>query len=396
MRWVSLVLALGAVAGVLTFPGAAQPQQPLTFPPVVAVRPIEPPAVSLPAEVASARERRFSFIAYGDSRSVLGGTDGKEINPNHKAVIDAMLAKIQTLKSTLFPVRFVLQTGDAVVDGRDGNAWNVSFTPLIDRLGREAGVPYFFTAGNHDVAAAGDLARPLGLNNLLSANARLFPPEGSPRRLSGYPTYAFGYGHLFAIALDSNISADPLQLAWVTDQLEHLDRSRYRHVIAFFHHPPLSSGPHGGVAAGAAAQTFDDNVERATAGVRTLYIPLFRRFHVRLTLTGHDHLYDHWIERYSDAGVTYRRDDLVTGGGGAPVYVYRGEPEVRAYLAAGASQNVRLEHPMRPGATPQENPSHFVVIRVDGDRLSLEVVGARAAEYKPYKDRSGIDLSDSN
>ena len=37
-----------------------------------------------------------------------------------------------------------------------------------------------------------------------------------------------------------------------------------------------------------------------------------------MIITGHDHLLDHWVERYEDGGVTYRRDDIVTGGGGAP------------------------------------------------------------------------------
>ena len=64
--------------------------------------------------------------------------------------------------------------------------------------------------------------------------------------------------------------------------------------------------------------------------------------------------------------MTYRRDDLVTGGGGAPIYTYRGEPAVEQYLAAGAPQNVRLQHLVRPGMTTAENPHHFVVIQVDG------------------------------
>jgi 3',5'-cyclic AMP phosphodiesterase CpdA len=360
-------------------------------PPLVAVRPIEPPAVPLPPEAATARERRFSFIVYGDTRSQL---DGQALQPDHGRIVDTMVAKIKALSSTPLPVRFVLQTGDAVANGINGSAWNVSFSPLIDRITRDARMPYFLTAGNHDVAFAVG-SRPLGLHNTLSALSGLIPREGSPRRLSGYPTYAFGYGHLFAIAIDSNVAADPLQLAWVTDQLERLDRVRYRTIIVFFHHPLFSSGPHGGVAPGPAV-TVDDNVELQTAALRTLYAPLFRRFHVRMTLSGHDHLYDHWIERFTDAGSTHRRDDVVTGGGGAPTYTYRGEPDVRVYLAAGAAANVRLEHPMKPGTTVAENPHHFVVIQVDGDRLSLEVVGTGPSDYKPYGDRSGIQLNDPN
>jgi hypothetical protein len=367
-------------------------QAQVTAPRFVAVRPIEPPAAPLPAEEASAGERRFSFIVYGDTRSQV---DGQALQPDHAVVVDTIVARIKALAASPFPVRFVLQTGDAVANGTNGTAFNVSYSPLIERITRGGGVPYFLAAGNHDVAFAAD-SRPLGLHNMLSAISRLIPREGSPRRLSGYPTFAFGYGHLFAIAIDSNIAGDPVQLAWVTDQLERLDRTRYRHVIAFFHHPLFSSGPHGGFAPAAAPVTTDDNVERQTAALRTLYAPLFRRHHVRMTLTGHDHLYDHFIERYADAAGSHRRDDVVTGGGGAPIYTYRAEPEVSVYLAAGAAERVRLEHPMRPGTTAAENPHHFVVIQVDGDRLSLQVIGTGPTDYKPYGDRSTMDLNDSN
>jgi len=379
----TVVAAIAGVSGVA--------QQPFQIPPLVTVSPIGPPATPLPNEGATSRQTRFSFIAYGDTRSQV---DGQALQPDHGVIVGSMVKTIASLASTRFPVRFVLHSGDAVSNGTVGAAWNVSFTPLVEKITRGAGIPYFLSAGNHDVSLAGEASRPVGLHNTLSALARLIPSEGSPRRLSGYPTYAFGYGNLFAIAIDSNIGADPLQLAWVTDQLDHLDRARYRHVIAFFHHPVFSSGPHGGVSPQPDVTASPDNVERQTAALRGSYAPLFRRFHVRMTIAGHDHLFDHFAERYTDGGVTYRRDDVVTGGGGAPIYTYRGEPEIQQYLAAGLPENVRLEHLMKPGATPEENPHHFVVVRVDGERLSLEVVGTGSTPYRPYNGQSGIDLND--
>lgn len=359
-------------------------------PTIVAVRAIEPPRHPLPPEEKSAGVRRFSFVAYGDTRSAV---DGQSLQPDHGVVIDAVLAKAKALASTAYPVRFVLQSGDAVIRGNEGVQWNVSFTPLIDKL-TKADLPYFFALGNHDVPAGspGDWRRAVGLHNTLSAVAKLVPPEGSRRRLNGYLTYAFGFGQLFAIAIDSNIADDETQLAWVTAQLEQLDRTRYRHVIVFFHHPPFSAGPHGGVSPGPSLTSTVDNVEAQTAAIRRFYGPLFRKHHVRMTIGGHDHLYDHWVERYEDGGRTFRIDHIVTGGGGAPIYVYRGEPEVAAYLAAGAPQNVRLDHVARPGATIEDNPHHFVVIRVDGDRLSLEVVGTGPMPFVPDQGKSTISL----
>src|SRR5262245_26175320 len=379
------VAAVAAVAGIH---GSAQQAAPL--PSFVEMHPIAPPRSLLPPESESARQRRFSFIAYGDARTAV---DRAVPEPDHARVVDAMLEKIASLASSNFPVRFVLQTGDAVYNGAQGEQLNVGFSPLIEKITRGANVPYFMTAGNHDVGpAGGPELRSIGLHNTLAALSRLIPPEGSPRRLNGYLTYSFGYGHVFGIAIDSNVAGDRVQLAWVTDQLEHLDRTRYRHVIAFFHHPIFSSGPHGGVTPGPSGPSTDDNVERQTALVRTLYTPLFRRFHVRMTIAGHDHLFDHFVERYTDGPMEYRRDDLVTGGGGAPQYRYRGEPETQKYLAANAAQNVRVDHIMRPGTTPEENPHHFVVIQVDENHLSLEVVGVGVAPFLPYDGQSQLAL----
>src|SRR6185436_4385981 len=375
---------IGAAGTLVAAQQAAPPIQ------LVAVKPIDPPATPLPAEAASAQVTKFSFLAYGDTRTGSASPhDGEGPNPEHSKVMDGMLAKVRELSSTPYPVRFVLQSGDAVLRGLDGVRWNVGFTPIIERLTRGSNVPYFFTTGNHDVttAPAGDPQRSIGLHNTLTAISKLIPAEGSPRRLSGYPTYAFGFGNVFVLALDSQIAADTVQLAWITDQLEKLDRARFKHVVVFFHHPIYSSGPHGGGSADPVPGTgvkVADRPEAQTLALRSLYMPLFRKHHVRMLVTGHDHLYDHWVERYDDAGVTYRMDEIVTGGGGAPRYGYQGEPDLRAYQSAGAAANVKVEHLMKPGPTGLENPHHFVVVRVDGDQLSLEVVGTGETPYTPY------------
>jgi Calcineurin-like phosphoesterase len=383
-------VSCGWIVGVLLAGKAViQPfaQEPTTDPP----RPIEPPAAAFPSEAASARVSRFSFIAYGDTRSPV---DGRALQPDHGALIDNMLAAIATRSTTRFPVKLVLHSGDAVARGIETLQWDVSFSPLVEKLTRGVGVWYFYAAGNHDAPAL-PASRAIGLRNTMAAVSKLIPAEGSPRRLSGYLTYTVGYGNVFAMAIDSNIADDRTQLAWITNQLEQLDRSRYRHIVAFFHHPMFSSGPHGGSSPGASsASGAADNVEAQTAAMRSLYGPLFRRHHVRMTITGHDHLHEHWVERYTDGNTAYRMDHVVTGGGGAPIYAYRGEPEVAAYLASGAAQRVRLEHLMKPGTAVAENPHHFVVIQVDGDRLWQEVIGIGAAPYRPYNGQSRIALND--
>jgi hypothetical protein len=372
---------------------------------VASVKPIEPPAHPLPAESASAGAARFSFLAYGDSRCNCRSPSYdartyypglEETQPEHSQVMNTMVAKAKSLAGGEYPVRFILQSGDAVWRGADAERWPV-FNAIAERATVGAGLPFFFVPGNHDTTPAppGDPNRALGLHNMFTAFSKLNPPEGSPRRLSGYGTFAFGYGNVFVVGFDSNVADDRAQLAWVTGQLEHLDRARYRHVIALFHHPVLSSGRYSGVPSQALlpnGMTASGSVGPQAAALRDLYLPLFRTHHITLMITGHDHLFDHWVERYVDASGAHRMDQIVSGGGGAPTYVYTGEPDLTAYLAAGAANQVRVEHLAKPGATIEDNPHHFLVIQVDGDRISVETVGVRP--YAPYGGRSRIDLQD--
>ena len=349
------------------------------------VRAITSPRNPLPAEAASADVARFSFIVYGDTR---GRRDGAQEQYEHSLIVDSALATIKRLQTSPFPVRFVMQTGDAVLNGGDARQWNKSFVDLINRITTEGGVPYFLAPGNHDVSGAASLESPMrkeGLKNYLAAIANLIPPNGAARRLDGYPTYAFGYGNAFFIALDSNIATDDKQFEWVKSQLEGLDRKRYHHIVAFFHHPAFSSGPHGGAV-----------VEAPTAALRARYMPLFRRHRAAILFTGHEHLFEHWVERYEDAEGKHRLDHILTGGGGAPLYPYRGEPDLREYLKTYAAEKVSLDHIVRPGMNPGDNPYHFVLVQVDGDRIRIEVIGVDWGRgFQPYRSNT-TQLQDGN
>lgn len=367
---------------VLLFPFSGALAQDVVTTPELA-RAIVAPRVPLPGESATAGVRRFSFIAYGDTR---GRHDGTELQAEHKLVVESMIATIKRATTSADSIRFVLQSGDAVANGSFDKQWSVSYVPLIDRLTTEGGVPYFLSVGNHDVGTSTDLADPrriAGLRNYFSANAALLPPEGSPRRLTGYPTFAFGYGNSFFIAVDSHIADDSVQLGWLNRQLETLDRRRYENVVVFFHHPPFSSGPHGGT-----------TTESQASSIRARWMPLFRKHHVRLLLTGHEHLFEHWVERYTDVTGPHRIDEIVSGGGGAPLYGYVGQPDVREYLAAGAAQKVTLQQLARPADDPGANPFHYVVVHVDGTRIDLEVVAVDWGRgFAPYRSNRAM-LSD--
>jgi len=151
----------------------------------------------------------------------------------------------------------------------------------------------------------------------------------------------------------------------------------------FFHHPPFSSGSHGGA-----------KVEYEAATIRSKWMPLFHQHHVRLLLTGHEHLYEHWVERYKDASGPHRLDEIVTGGGGAPLTTYTGEPDLRPYVSANPALGIKFEHLAKPSGEPGANPFHYVVIHVDGNDIRLEVIGVDwGKNFAPYRS-SGTSIND--
>jgi hypothetical protein len=349
------------------------------------VKAISPPTTPLPPEAASAGVTKYSFIAYGDTR---GRRDGVGIQYEHSLIVDSMLAQIKKLQTTDYPVRFILQSGDAVVHGQIAKEWNVSFVPLINRLTTEGGVSYFLAPGNHDVSSATTVDAPQrqpALKNYLDAVSALTPPDGSPRRLSGYPAFSFGYGNTFVLGFDANIAGDEKQFQWVKSQLEGLDRKRYINVIVFCHQAPFSSGPHGG-----------PTVEPPTAILRERYMPLFNANHVRALFSGHEHLFEHWVEHHTDTSGTHRMDLVVSGGGGAPIYAYSGEPNLDDYLKQNEASKVKLEHLVKPGVDRGSNPYHYLIVRVDGESLDMQVISVDwGAGFAPYRSNK-VELQDPN
>lgn len=374
MRFLPLLPLAGAVASLAAAPLRGQAAAADS----ISITAALPPQTPLPAAGATAGITRFSFIAYGDSR---GRHDGTQLQGEHQLVVESMLGTIHRLENTPDAIRFIVQSGDAVRDGSIAAQFQVSYIPLINQLTQHGGVPYFAAVGNHDVGSGRDTLdarRAAGLRNFDATNARLIPPNGSPSRLAHYPSYAFAFGNTYVITFDSDIPEDTVQFHWVAQQLAQVDRQRYTNVVVLFHHPPFSSGPHGG-----------PTLEYQARVIREKWMPLFRAQHVRLLVTGHEHLYDHFVEHYKDASGAHRMDEIVSGGGGAPLYGYTGEPDLASYRKANEASGVSVEHLVRPSADPGANPFHYVVVHVDGDRLSLEVVGVDWGRgFAPYRANS--------
>ena len=354
-------LVLGCVTAALGLVvSAQQPAQPSPVPAWVTVRPIEPPGAPLPSEAASAGVTRFSFIAYGDTRNsgvadVPG--DGQIPNPEHSRVVDRMIARIHEDTSSPFPVRFVLQSGDAVVRGQNGAMWNVSFTPVVEKLTRGANIPVllFRRQPRCDGHAPGR-SRP---------RPRLVQHADGEREADSA----------------GRVAAPPERLSDVLFRV----RKRVLHRSRFEHRQRHDSTRLGHRSARASrSRTFLTSsrsfITRCSPPARTAVRQPSRlpgtgtksarsyraaercdQIAVRSTLQEASRADGHYRATITSSttgsnatpagGVTYRMDSLVTGGGGAPTYRYAGEPDLRAYTRSGrrgqcsrrASDEARLD-----------------------------------------------------
>jgi hypothetical protein len=115
---------------------------------------------------------------------------------------------------------------------------------------------------------------------------------------------------------------------------------------------------------------------------------------VRAVFSGHEHLFEHWVEHYTDATGVHRMDLVVSGGGGAPLYPYTGEPNVEGYVKANEASKIKLDHLAKPGIERGLNPYHYLIVRVDGERLNMEFVGVDwGVGFKPYRSNE-VSLQD--
>ncbi len=224
---------------------------------------------------------RWSFAAYGDTRS----------RPEaHRQVVAAMLAANP---------RLILHTGDLVADGRSMDDW-YHFFPVIGIFARN--LPCYPAIGNHERNAA------------LYYELLPIPSGGGDY---GSEWYTFTYGNCQFYVLDSNRRIAE-QTEWLRAQLAQPKPPAVHWRIAMWHHPPFSSGPHGG-----------------NATIQRQWCPLVENGDVTLVFCGHDHLY----ERSVHGGVHY----VTLGTGGAPLYSPGASPNPYSRFALAALGFCRIE-----------------------------------------------------
>jgi hypothetical protein len=249
--------------------------------------PVEPPAVSLPAQKDSTR-----FAVIGDTGT--GGIDQWRLAQQ----LIAVHAK--------FPFEFVLMTGDNMYGNESAqdfvNKFEAPYKQLLD-----AGVKFYASLGNHD-----------------NTDQVFYKPFN----MDGKRFYSFKpKADLRVYALDSNYLSEE-QMAWLTKEL---DDSTSRWKVAFFHHPPYSTGGRHG----------------SDLQIREALEPLFVKHGVDVVFTGHEHFYERIKPQQ---GIHY----FVTGGGGK---LRRGDIGGGELHAKGFDQGF-----------------HFMLIEIVGDTMHFQVI----------------------
>jgi predicted MPP superfamily phosphohydrolase len=161
---------------------------------------------------------------------------------------------------------FLIVTGDLV--NKPGDAAQVAeYRRIAAQLDRS--IPLYNVAGNHDVE---NVPTP----ESVEAYIKVFGPD----------RYAFQYGSLYGIVLDSSIIHSPdktaeiaaAQESWARAELVKARQSGAKHIVVFQHHPWFLE------AAGEDDQYFNiPKVRRAT------FLDLFHRSGVRYLFSGHYH-----------------------------------------------------------------------------------------------------------
>ena len=180
----------------------------------------------------------------GNVRFLVIGDTGTGTNKQQQ------LAQIMLRYRETFPFEFVLMLGDNMYGGEKAVDYKQKFEnvyrPLLDQK-----VKFYAALGNHD-----------------ESNQRFYEFFN----MEGQEYYRFTKGNVSFYSLNSNYM-DKKQVDWFNDKLA-TDTSTWK--IAYFHHPPYSSGGKHG----------------SDTKLREIVEPIFQKYGVNVVFAGHEHFYE--------------------------------------------------------------------------------------------------------
>jgi predicted phosphodiesterase len=207
----------------------------------------------------------------GSVRFLVVGDTGTGTGQQHE------LAEVMLRYRQAFPYEFVLMLGDNMYGSEKTGDFKKKFEdvykPLLDQK-----VKFYAALGNHD-----------------ESNQRFYEFFN----MEGKEYYRFDKGNVSFYSLNSNYM-DKKQIDWLNEKLA-ADTAEWK--IAFFHHPPYSSG---------AAHGSDTKL-------REVVEPIFLKYGVDVVFAGHEHFYERIKPQkgvyyfISGAGGKLRKGDVKQG-----------------------------------------------------------------------------------
>jgi len=231
-------------------------------------------AVFICAFVLTATFFGYRFLYGGsDSKSIIIYGDTRTQQDIHQQVANA----ISRMKPDL-----IFHLGDCATGPDEKEEWD-QFTGIIQPLREQA--EFYPIVGNHDVWD--DMSKGTG-------GCIFFDVFDMPHAKRWY---SVDVENIRFLALDTTLPISPgtKQHKWLEENLKE-GRGRFDFIIPLFHHPPFSV-----------------SYKRDTGvGLRSVLVPLFKRYGVKIAFCGHSHNY----QRIRYEGIYF----IVTAGGGAPLY----------------------------------------------------------------------------
>ena len=177
-------------------------------------------------------------------RFVVIGDTGTGSSKQHE------LAQVLMRYRQSFPFEFVLMMGDNMYGGEKTHDYKRKFEDVYRAL-LDQKVKFYAALGNHD-----------------ESNQRFYEFFN----MDGQEYYQFKKGNVSFYSLNSNYM-DKRQINWLNEKLAR-DTSEWK--VAFFHHPPYSSGgAHG-----------------SDTKLREIVEPIFLKNRVNVVFAGHEHFYE--------------------------------------------------------------------------------------------------------
>src|SRR5687767_2583146 len=242
----------------------------------------------------------------GDVRFMVVGDTGTGTNQQSE------LAKIMLRYRQAFPFEFALMVGDNMYGSEKAADYKTKFEnvyrPLLDQK-----VKFYAALGNHD-----------------DSNQRFYEFFN----MDGQEYYRFTKDNVSFYGLNSNYM-DKRQVDWLKDKLA-TDTATWK--IAFFHHPPYSSGGKHG----------------SDTKLREIVEPLFLQHGVNVVLAGHEHFYErikpqkgiHYF--ISGSGGKLRKGDIKKG---SPLTAKAYDKDMSFMLAEISDEQMHFQVISRTGET---------------------------------------------